>query len=120
MGFDLDRFVNRDQIDDILLCSICNDVLEQPVQLKECEHAFCAECIDEWFAQRKTCPIDRRNVSDGEINRSPRVIKSLLVKLEIKCEFVSFGCETIVTLEYLSSHLSSCNYNPNKKTLCEK
>lgn len=57
MGYDQDRFVGP--IKDGLMCGICKDVLEEPLQAP-CEHAFCATCIHGWLVHERTCPEDRQ------------------------------------------------------------
>lgn len=47
MGIELERFVNS--IDDEFKCTICCGVLENAVQISECEHTFCSNCIEEWM-----------------------------------------------------------------------
>jgi hypothetical protein len=42
MGFDTDIFTG--EIDDNLVCSICNGVFEDPDQI-DCDHTLCTECI---------------------------------------------------------------------------
>ena len=118
MGIDLNQFVER--VDDELQCSICADALENPVQLKQCEHAFCAQCIDQWFASNnRTCPIDRRNVSENDINRSPRFIINMIGRLKIKCNYYANGCESTLSFESLAKHVAECNFKPVKEELCE-
>lgn len=39
MGFDLTRF--QGDVDEELICPICSSVLEEPLQVISCEHAFC-------------------------------------------------------------------------------
>ena len=75
-----------------LTCSICTDVLYQPLTLLDCLHTFCGSCLKEWFGwQRKnadyeyerslrsrsqrrrkpytyTCPSCRSNVKDTRPN----------------------------------------------------
>jgi len=43
MGIDLDLAVG--QVDEEFVCSICKDILENPVEIKGCVHLFCDECI---------------------------------------------------------------------------
>ncbi len=38
-------------------CPICLGHCTDQVVLKNCKHAFCQECIVEWFKQKKTCPV---------------------------------------------------------------
>ena len=49
MGFDVSWF--QGEVDEELLCPICSEVLEDPLQAPSCEHAFCSECINEWLSR---------------------------------------------------------------------
>lgn len=57
MGYDIERFVGY--VNEGLLCSICRDVLEDPLQAP-CEHAFCTACIHGWLVHHSNCPEDRQ------------------------------------------------------------
>ncbi|KAF2215371.1 hypothetical protein CERZMDRAFT_36103 [Cercospora zeae-maydis SCOH1-5] len=37
-----------------LTCSICTDILYQPLTLLDCLHTFCGGCVKEWFAWQAT------------------------------------------------------------------
>ena len=114
MGIDLDRFVSR--INDELICSICQMVLENPLQIVECEHAFCSECINQWMSTgNETCPVDRNNINKEKL-RTPRIINKFLCELKIKCDYESEGCKDNVELEHLSQHCKQCKFNPNNKS----
>ena len=43
MGIDSELAVN--EVDEELICSICRGILEDPVEIKDCEHMFCDGCI---------------------------------------------------------------------------
>ncbi|MBN3273595.1 RNF41 ligase, partial [Polyodon spathula] len=57
MGYDIERFVGY--VNDGLLCCICRDVLENPLQAP-CEHAYCTSCIQGWLVHHHNCPEDRQ------------------------------------------------------------
>uniref|UniRef100_A0A8D0EQU5 RING-type domain-containing protein n=1 Tax=Strix occidentalis caurina TaxID=311401 RepID=A0A8D0EQU5_STROC len=59
MGYDIERFVGY--VNEGLLCSICRDVLEDPLQAP-CEHAFCTACIHGWLVHHSNCPEDRQMI----------------------------------------------------------
>lgn len=59
MGYDIERFVGY--VNEGLLCSICRDVLEDPLQAP-CEHAFCTACIHGWLVHHSNCPEDRQAI----------------------------------------------------------
>lgn len=116
MGYDLNRFDGN--VDEELICPICSYILEDPVQSPECEHAFCNMCINQWLRHQSTCPIDRTPIQSNQLKPVPRILKNLLSKLKLKCDYASYGCTTIVRLENLSSHLHECEFNPKKPTVC--
>jgi len=107
MGYDLELI--EEQVLKELICSICAGVLQDPLQIQACEHAFCKVCISTWFAQNPTCPIDRRPA--GKLTPVPRITRSLLSSLSIKCDFPN--CDAVVKLEYIESHKSSCGHRLN-------
>ena len=43
MGFDTDRFAS--DLKDELICLICQEVLEDPMECSECQTNFCLSCI---------------------------------------------------------------------------
>ncbi|KAL1635203.1 hypothetical protein SLS58_010373 [Diplodia intermedia] len=60
-----------------LSCSICTDVLYQPLTLLDCLHTFCGACLKEWFswqaqsatnAHPYTCPSCRSSVRATQPN----------------------------------------------------
>ena len=113
MGFDIERFI--DSVDEELICPICESVLENPLQIIECEHVFCSDCITKWIQTgNQTCPCDRKTIQKDDL-RSPRFVIKFLEKLQIKCDFAPQGCVSIVKLEHLSQHCKQCKFNPNNK-----
>lgn len=64
MGYDLERFVGY--VNDGLLCCVCRDVLERPLQAP-CEHAYCCACISSWLVHHHSCPEDRLPLDVGSL-----------------------------------------------------
>lgn len=110
MGYDPNRFVN--EVDDELKCPICCYVLKDALQAPMCEHSYCESCITEWLSIQSNCPVDRNELKRSDLKPAPRVLRNFLAKLEIKCDFASFGCASIVRLEQLTSHCNECDFNP--------
>lgn len=119
MGFKSNRFIS--QVDDELICFICSCVLEKPVLVAVCQHAFCNECIQQRLVNNEhtTCPFpncEQEIVNPiEEIIPAPRILVTLLKKLEIKCDFEYFGCDLVVKLEELADHVEKCTYDPKER-----
>ena len=119
MGYEKERFV--DDVDEELLCVICGLVLKEPVQIRQCEHCFCSDCMYEWWKHRQTCPVDRTVIpSRDDIIPPPRIVRNMLSRLKVSCDNSSFGCTATVRLETLQSHLEQCEHNPKRMIPCEK
>ncbi|BES99795.1 unnamed protein product [Nesidiocoris tenuis] len=116
MGFEIHRFIG--DVDAELLCPICSEVLEEPLQAPACEHAFCSACIQEWISRQPTCPVDRQSLT--QLRPVPRILKNLLSRLNITCENSVYGCQAVLKLDALSSHLTECQHNPKKPVLCDQ
>ncbi|XP_037027733.1 E3 ubiquitin-protein ligase NRDP1-like isoform X2 [Bradysia coprophila] len=117
MGYEITSFVG--QVDKEFVCPICMMVVEQPLELP-CEHIFCAKCIIEWTSLNNSCPVDRRELHANNLKTPPRFYRNLWSKLEVRCHMDSMGCDTIVPLENLKSHLTVCTYKPNMTVVCDK
>lgn len=140
MGHDWLRFI--DECDEEFLCQICTMVLENPVETP-CEHFFCNKCIKDWLLIDEFCPIERNPLTAADLKAPSRLLRNLLGKLNIKCDFRKFfsikfllpigkhrfyiirfqdnnGCPEIVRLESLQSHRSGCAYNPEAEVTCDK
>lgn len=119
MGYEINRF--PEDVDEELLCSICGQVLESPVQVRQCEHCFCGSCVNEWLKHQPVCPVDRSPVSPREdLIQPPRILRNLLGRLKISCINKEFGCTAVVRLDGLQAHHNECQYNPKRPVACEK
>lgn len=118
MGYDVTRF--QGDVDKDLICPLCHGVLEEPVQTSHCEHAFCNACIAQWFSQQQTCPVDCSAVTAAQLRPVPRIMRNMLSKLQIACDYAGAGCSAVVRLDGLRSHLSDCQHSPQRPVPCER
>ncbi|KAJ8259746.1 hypothetical protein GJAV_G00172950 [Gymnothorax javanicus] len=110
MGFELDRF--KGAVDPDFKCNLCNKVLEDPLTTP-CGHVFCAGCVLPWVVQQSSCPVKCQRISTKELNHV-LPLKSLILKLDIKCDNYARGCEKVVKLQHLAEHAEMCDYSPAK------
>ncbi|XP_030084019.2 E3 ubiquitin-protein ligase PDZRN3 isoform X1 [Serinus canaria] len=110
MGFELDRFSG--EVDPDFKCNLCNKVLEDPLTTP-CGHVFCAGCVLPWVVQQGSCPVNCQRISTKELNHV-LPLKSLILKLDIKCDNHARGCEAVVPLQHLGEHAETCDFSPAK------
>lgn len=116
MGFPVKLFVDK-PIDDEFVCSICNDVLKDPVMVDSCKHSFCKSCITDWNAvsnDKNTCPLDGKPI--GQLIASS--MEFYVNQLELHCQFKKFGCNGIHTVGSIVNHEKSCSFNPQSYASC--
>lgn len=110
MGFELDRF--KGTVDPDFKCNLCNKVLEEPLTTP-CGHVFCSGCVLPWVVQQSSCPVKCQRISAKELNHV-LPLKNLILKLEIKCDNHSRGCDAVVKLQHLAEHAEMCEFAPVK------
>lgn len=110
MGRDTSLFVGP--VSAHLLCPLCLDVLQDPVETP-CQHLFCEKELLDFYAKtgRTCCPVDNLPIDAKEIRRPGRVILSLLGELERYCDYKSEGCTWTGQQNSLESHLKGCCFN---------
>jgi len=118
MGFDVNSIVGH--VDEELICPICTDVLEEPVQSSGCEHAYCRACIDKWMQQKQICPVDRSILLTSNLVPVSRLMRNMLGRLKIKCSFSPNGCDQMLALEEFRNHVATCQHNPKMVVLCNR
>ncbi|XP_030377768.1 E3 ubiquitin-protein ligase NRDP1 [Scaptodrosophila lebanonensis] len=118
MGYDLSCIVGH--VDEELICPICADVLEDPVQASGCEHAFCRACIEKWLKQKHICPVDRLELSPSHLIGASRLMRNMLARLKIRCCFAENGCSALLPLDEFRAHVIACEHNPKVVVVCTK
>ncbi|EGC40478.1 hypothetical protein DICPUDRAFT_96241 [Dictyostelium purpureum] len=120
--------VNEQEVKDYLLCPICQNILDDPVQFCSSGHVFCRGCIIPWFEKNEesTCPTCRE-VVPSERGASPYFlssnmeIKRKLNKIKVYCPYYYTnsklecidevnGCKEIIMYGDLEEHTSQCQF----------
>jgi len=112
MGFETDRLKKQITFIEELLCVICHNLVDNPVQHAECETLFCKDCIEDWLTRDNTCPVDRKNLTPRMLRPPSRLARKMLEGLEVRCDFLSRGCTNYETFEKIKEHEESCMFNP--------
>ncbi|KAH0487269.1 MAG: hypothetical protein KVP17_002576 [Porospora cf. gigantea B] len=107
MGVSRELAVNP--VSDELVCSICRDIIERPVQTV-CNHLFCQKCLTSWMAQSATCPIDHHRLAEGDVMRLQdvsTVMFRLYSSTKVKCPRHTI-CPWVGCLSDLKEHQREC------------
>ncbi|KAL3856726.1 hypothetical protein ACJMK2_011449 [Sinanodonta woodiana] len=52
----------KDNMEENLLCTICQEIMHDCVSLQPCLHTFCAGCYSDWMKRSRNCPSCRKRV----------------------------------------------------------
>ena len=111
-GYDDSRFEKA--VDDHFHCSICYNVLKEPMMCRNNEHLFCRDCITEHLnVNSHTCPECNEDLTVETLRRA-RVINNILSGLKINCDYSNRGCQEYIRLEELDFHVENCSFAPVK------
>ncbi|XP_076447739.1 uncharacterized protein LOC143284692 [Babylonia areolata] len=55
------------ELEELMKCPICFDLMQAPVILPSCEHNYCSLCIRRYFSQREQCPMCGSPASSNQL-----------------------------------------------------
>ena len=110
-GYDTTRF--HCTVDDNFICSICLGVLKNPVQCEHNEHYFCSGCIKKHVEKTShSCPACQDKLTLETLRKAPRVVVDLISRYRISCDHQTRGCEAVLELAHLQTHVKNCDFMP--------
>ena len=112
-GYEDSRFEKA--VDAHFHCSICYNVLKEPMMCRNNEHIFCRGCVTEHLSVNShTCPECNEDLTVETLRKAPRLVSNYLSELKIKCDYSNRGCQEFIRLEELDSHVENCDFAPVK------
>eukprot|EP00742_Colponemidia_sp_Colp-10_P004446 GILJ01004746.1.p1 GENE.GILJ01004746.1~~GILJ01004746.1.p1 ORF type:complete len:228 (-),score=11.35 GILJ01004746.1:180-821(-) len=94
------------QIDDVYLCLVCREVLEQPLTTKQCQHTFCSSCVLGCFAAIAAdvipCPLCRSEL------RKDDLVQDGQKQADISQQTQACVCGDVIPLTTWRAHSSDC------------
>ena len=120
MGVDPDMYVHPERISRELICPICTQVLENPVQTAD-DHLFCEDELLEWMSRSNepTCPVTGSKLDPDAIRKPSRIIVNMLGELERYCPNRDEGCKWTGESEHLGNHIKDCTFRRREDMLKE-
>ena len=94
-----------------LICSICDDLLENPYECKSCNNLFCEECINSYISTKDKyrrlyfCPLCR--TKKNNFCESTK-IKELLENFKNSGKKLCVKCKSILSQDKINSHKNNC------------
>ena len=80
------------------------------------EHCFCRGCITKHLENYHTCPCCNQDLTVETLADALRILRNLLSEQRIRCDYHKRGCQEIVQLGNVASHVATCGKAP---VLCE-
>ena len=109
-GYGEERFAST--VDRDFICSICCNVLKDPVLCPRNHHCFCRDCITKHLENYQRCPTCADELTVETLADPQRTIKRMLNELKIHCVYIDRGCQEIVQLQHLDEHEAICGFTP--------
>ena len=114
----IDRSLIVDMSEEVLdefMCGICHEIFVDPMVTPCCRQTYCNECISRWLQSHSTCPNDRKMLSRSQMSPPARAMINLFNSMKIKCKYHTNGCQHILKVSEMTTHLNECAHN-----ICEE
>lgn len=106
------HFVEKEKIEKCLICSICQDIFDDPYRIT-CGHTFCKKCLNDWEkkSRNELCPLCR-NYYVKNFSGKDLIAQSLINESKVTCIYK--GCPWKDKLSNLYYHIQNCLFEPGK------
>ncbi|CAF2573653.1 unnamed protein product [Rotaria sp. Silwood2] len=101
------NYINEDQIDVELRCTICDEPFQSPMNCIKCGNTYCQTCVLQWMQQQISCP-SCRQIGNHFQPVISRVVLNQLDRLLVQCTL----CQ--------QSNIQRSNYNDHRSCSCPK
>ena len=97
--------VDNNKLSPTLQCSICLDLVMEPIECNNCSKLFCKECINNWLKNSSECPNKHTFIRKSTLDDW---IKPVLDRIFINCPYN--GCNASYSHSVWSNHLKRCAF----------
>lgn len=78
------KYINEDQIDIELKCTICDEPFQSPMNCTLCGNTYCQSCVIQWLKKQVSCPSCRKDGNNFQPVLS-RIVINQLNRLLVQC-----------------------------------
>ena len=98
-------------IKEILRCSICYEIFEKPVNIKNCLHKFCKKCIENYNRKiKKECAICRHPIETKRLMKDDETIQKI-----IECIIPNINKFNEIETQSISKEIKGCFFKDEEK-----
>ena len=98
-------------IKEILRCSICYEIFEKPVNIKNCLHKFCKKCIENYNRKiKKECAICRHPIETKRLMKDDETIQKI-----IECIIPNIAKFKELETQNLNKEIKGCIFKDEEK-----
>ena len=76
--------------------------------------SFVHRVLKPWINKNSTCPQCRSSIYEKDLKPVVPILKNIIDKQKIWCNYKENGCEEVVTIEALQRHLEKCSFEPSR------
>lgn len=104
---------NYPDMEKLITCAICFNILLYPVTCQECSIVICKRCLEKWLKSNSGCPSKCKVFNEGKVDK---YALKFISALKLRCIFNSY-CKKELNYDSFISHFNQCEYNP---VICRK
>jgi len=70
-GIDVDKHMKMyNKVQELFNCSICQDILNDPIGNNCCNNLFCKKCITKWININPSCPLCKKEITSDNLKEN--------------------------------------------------
>ena len=99
-----------DELNDLLICLICQNILNEPQECSLCQRGFCISCVEKLTP--KKCPTCKSSIFTQAHIQTKHNLNNL--------QFNFIGCPCIIKYKDFFAHEQMCPKNQSECTICKE
>ena len=103
--------IGQDQVTKDLLCALCQAILIDPWECRECKCRFHQVCLNKFAKETGQCPMQCKKPRFINIKKD---VEKQLSQMEFICKNKQFGCNQVLSYQEVQDHDQFCDYQPIK------
>jgi hypothetical protein len=99
--------LTKDQLKPEFLCAVCQAILVEPVECRECKERYHHKCLEKFHSQTGVCPMGCKK---GKYYSVKKEVEKKLNKMQFKCRNYMMGCGKVLNYLQVTDHDIQCEF----------